>query len=191
MGFPAYHPEIWNPQTGRWTIGSPQQRVRVYHSTALLLPNGTVLTAGGGVPGPQTNRNVEVYYPPYLFRKQSGDGGAVVWANRPKMLKISDNLAYGNTFRLQLSDARVIDRISVISLGAVTHGHNNDQRVYKLVNAAIHSGAARAFTQSGNELIAPLPIDDRLLPPGWYMMHVVDSDGVPSRGYMFEIKKKT
>ena len=42
---------------------------RLYHSTSLLLPDGSVLTAGGGAPGPVTNLNAEIYYPPYLFKK--------------------------------------------------------------------------------------------------------------------------
>jgi hypothetical protein len=190
FGFPAYSPEIWNRTTGRWAVGAPQQRIRVYHSTFLLLPNGTVLSAGGGVPGPQQNRNAEVYYPPYLFRRQSGTGGTVVWASRPKLVRISDNLAYGNTFRLQMGDARAIERIMFVSLGAVTHGHNNDQRGFLLQNPAVVPGAVRQFAQQGNELLVPITSDDRQLPPGWYMMHAVDSNGVPSRGYMFEIRRK-
>lgn len=190
LGYPAYAPEIWNPVTERWTIGASQQRVRVYHSSLLLLPNGTLLSAGGGVPGPQDNRNAEIYYPPYLFKRQDSPGGGVVWASRPKMSRISDNVGYGNTVRLSLSDARVIDRMTLISLGAVTHGHSNDQRVFTIRNRALAPSDAGAFTQRGNELVVPLPADDRRLPPGWYMMHVVDDAGVPSRGFMVEIKGK-
>ena len=40
---------------------------RLYHSGALLLPDATVLIAGGGAPGPLVNLNAEIYYPPYLF----------------------------------------------------------------------------------------------------------------------------
>ena len=41
--------------------------MRLYHSAALLLPDATVLTLGGGANGPQLNLNAEIYYPPYLF----------------------------------------------------------------------------------------------------------------------------
>ncbi|RPH39404.1 MAG: DUF1929 domain-containing protein [Burkholderiales bacterium] len=189
VGNPAYAPEIWRPETGTWTLGAPQQRIRVYHSTFLLLPNGTVLSAGGGLPGPQDNRNAEIYYPPYLFARQSGPGGGVVWASRPRLVKSSTNFIHGHTFRLQMADSRTIDRVSIVSLGAVTHGHNNDQRALQLRNGDTVPEAPRQFAQRGNELLVPLPADANHLPPGWYMVHAVDTRGVPSRGFAFELKR--
>ena len=59
--------EIWNPSTGHWHVGTSGVKARLYHSSALLLPDATVLVAGGGAPGPQVNTNAEIYYPPYLF----------------------------------------------------------------------------------------------------------------------------
>ena len=52
---------IWNPDTGKWTIGAATSsgKARLYHSTALLLPDASVLVGGGGAPGPQTNLNAE------------------------------------------------------------------------------------------------------------------------------------
>ena len=40
--------EIWNPDTETWTTVASLQNGRLYHSTALLLPDGRVLMAGGG-----------------------------------------------------------------------------------------------------------------------------------------------
>ena len=62
-----YNAEIWNPSTGPWTVGARGSSARLYHSTALLLPDASVLVAGGGAPGPQNNTNMEIYYPPYLY----------------------------------------------------------------------------------------------------------------------------
>jgi Domain of unknown function (DUF1929) len=179
-GNPAYWPEIWNPATGGWTIVAPQTNIRVYHSTALLLPNGAILSAGSG-DNPTTagdlrlNRNAQVYYPPYLFTKA---GGIVQWANRPRMTAISPTLSYGANFTVLNSDARSIQAVNFISLGAVTHSHNSDQRLYK-----------PTFTQSGNQLSVAMPGSANLMPPGWYMLHIVDTAGVPSRGYVVEVKK--
>ena len=62
--------EIWNPDTETWTTVAPLANGRLYHSTALLLPDGRVLMAGGGaLPGRATDqRNAEIYSPPYLFK---------------------------------------------------------------------------------------------------------------------------
>ena len=56
--------ELWNPTTEQWTtLASSSGFPRVYHSTALLLPDGRVLSMGGNG-FPQT----EIYSPPYLFK---------------------------------------------------------------------------------------------------------------------------
>ena len=54
-----------------WTLGPPQAEKRAYHSTALLLPDGRVVSAGDDVNGPTARYNTdsaEIYSPPYLFK---------------------------------------------------------------------------------------------------------------------------
>ena len=46
---PVFAAERWDPKTGNWTVLSSASRVRQYHSSATLLPDGRVLTGGGGV----------------------------------------------------------------------------------------------------------------------------------------------
>ncbi len=75
--------EIWNPATGTWTQGYEGALARLYHSTALLLPDATVLVAGGGAPGPLNNLNAEIYYPPYLFTAGGDARAAAVDRQRP------------------------------------------------------------------------------------------------------------
>ncbi|NIU09162.1 MAG: galactose oxidase, partial [Phycisphaerae bacterium] len=43
-----YNAEIWSPVSGQWSVGSPGALARLYHSTALLLPDASILVAGGG-----------------------------------------------------------------------------------------------------------------------------------------------
>jgi hypothetical protein len=40
--------EIWNPTTGQWRVADEAVKARLYHSTAILLPDATVLVGGGG-----------------------------------------------------------------------------------------------------------------------------------------------
>jgi hypothetical protein len=51
----AYTSEIFDPGTNTWSTGPTATRMRLYHSTSLLLPDATVITMGGGTPGPETN----------------------------------------------------------------------------------------------------------------------------------------
>ena len=47
----VYNAERWDPATGQWTTLAAQAVTRQYHSTALLLPDGRVLSSGGGICG--------------------------------------------------------------------------------------------------------------------------------------------
>ncbi len=123
----VYTSEIWNPDTGQWSLSATAQRPRMYHSTALLLPNGTVLTAGGDRPTAARNFNAEIYYPPYLFKKDgSGD-----FAPRPSIVAMSD-VDYGQSFMATFGNANEVSRVTLVRFGSVTHGFNMDQRFLEL-----------------------------------------------------------
>ena len=61
----VYEAEIWNPATEQWTVVPRMANDRMYHSSAMLLPDGRVLTAGGENFG---RMNAQIYSPPYLFK---------------------------------------------------------------------------------------------------------------------------
>src|SRR5262249_15608211 len=44
---PVHTPELWDPTTGIWTKMADEAVDRCYHSTAVLLPDGRVLSGGG------------------------------------------------------------------------------------------------------------------------------------------------
>ena len=60
--------DLWNPATGTWSLGNAQAESRAYHSTALLLPDGRVISAGDDVNGGTDRDTAEIYEPPYLFK---------------------------------------------------------------------------------------------------------------------------
>ncbi|MFI9485428.1 LamG-like jellyroll fold domain-containing protein [Promicromonospora sp. NPDC052451] len=153
--------EIWNPDTGEWTVVDvPYEHARLYHSTALLLPDGRLMVGGGGTPGPRNYTDVEFYSPAYLF---DGDEPAV----RPQVTGVPKKVGYDGTFDVQADGA--VSRVTLVRNGSVTHGFNNDQNFQDL-----------AFAQDGGTLTIETPVDGTYAPPGAYMLFVFDEDGTPS-----------
>lgn len=162
----SWEGEIWNPATGRWQATATAKKARLYHSTALLLPDGSVLTGGGGSPGPQTNLNAERFYPPYLYLKD----GSGLPAPRPVIKKAPTVVVRGQKFKLTLKDSPAISRVTLLRLGAVTHNFNSGQ-----------SFDALAFTQVAQQLRLKISAARWQTPPGFYLLFVWDGAGVPSQ----------
>ncbi|MEQ6333701.1 galactose oxidase-like domain-containing protein [Sphingobium sp. MK2] len=166
--------EIWDPASGRWTLGASGRVYRGYHSNSLLLPNGAVLVSGGGAPGPATNLNAEIYYPPYLFRSENGRS---VLAQRPRIISLSTVAAnFGQNIEVQTATGDNIIRVSLIAVGSVTHSFDSNQRRLKL-----------SFTRTASGINVTMPSNPNLAPPGYYQLSTVDAAGVPSRGVIVSI----
>ncbi len=155
--------EIYDPKTGQWSVGAAAVQPRMYHSSALLLPDATVLVAGGGAPGPLTQRNAELYRPPYLF----APGGAL--AVRPAITSAPAVMTPGAALSIDVDDGSRVARLTLIKTGSVTHSFNMDQAFVEL-----------PFTRAGNTISATVPDSGGDLTPGFYMIFVLDSAGVPS-----------
>ena len=151
--------ELWSPATETWKTMSSAAIPRLYHSTALLLPDGRVLTAGSGNDGPAVNQTqAEIFSPPYLFK-----GARPVIASAPSVI------SYGSTFFVDSLDAGTIASVSLIRPGAVTHAFDEDQRFLSL-----------SFTHAPGTLNVTAPASANLAPPGYYMLFIVNNAGVPS-----------
>jgi hypothetical protein len=168
---PQKRPEIWDPDysggIGGW-FGrdslAPQLRLRDYHSTAMLLPDGRVIS-GGGNGNQVTQKDVEIFCPPYLFKS---DG---TLATRPGATGSPQRVRYGALFSLCLSTADSIRSVCLIRQAAVTHGFNENQRYVPLT---------KTQTWSPGRLIVTAPADSFEAPPGDYLLFAVDKYGVPS-----------
>lgn len=169
----VYAAEIWNPATNAWTVGANAAVYRGYHSFTILLPSGVVLSTGGGTPGPVTNLNAEVYYPPSLFRSVSG---AAQLAPRPVIVAIS-GLSYANgaSLQLDLADTGPISGLVLLGVANGTHSFNAGQRRIPL-----------SFTQEAYRLTTSIP-GNTVAPPGYYQLVALDANGVPSRGVIIAL----
>jgi hypothetical protein len=168
----ALHSELWDPATGRWTTAASAAKPRLYHSASLLLPDATVLTSGGGVPGPVTNLNAEIYYPPYLFRP----GAAGELAPRPSIAAAPTVVQFGQEFQVEMADTQSVGRVTLVRAGSATHSFNGDQRLIEM-----------KVVQDGKQLHLEAPAQPELAPPGFYLLFAFDAKGVPSIARMIRL----
>jgi hypothetical protein len=175
----AYQSEIWDPTTAQWTPAASATQMRLYHSSALLLPDARVLTGGGGAPGPVSNFNAEVYEPPYLFM---ADGN---YAPRPQILLAPGKLSWGKPFDVTLDAAtQGVKRVTLVKTGSVTHANNFDQRFMDLTFApnSDEYGNIRS-----NQITVQAPANSNIATPGFYMLFVFDQAGTPSMARIVKV----
>jgi hypothetical protein len=165
--------EIWDPATGKWLSAAVAQKDRLYHSVAMLMQDGTILTGAGGAgaKGQENNLNAEIYYPPYLFKKDgSGD-----LATRPQLTEVPDFISWAKPFTVK-SDAK-ISRFTLIKMGSATHAQVYDQRFMDVSFSA--QNGVYSLTAPSTPLVAP---------PGYYFLFGFDEAGVPSTGRVIRLE---
>jgi galactose oxidase-like protein/Kelch motif protein len=153
--------EEWDPSADSWTALASMQVPRIYHSTAVLLPDGRVLVAGSGhqnnVTGPG-EYSAQFYSPPYLFN-----------GPRPTVTSAPTSVTYGTQMTVQTPDAASIASVSLVSFGADTHTLDMNQHFVPL-----------SFTADSGGLTVSSPTSANVAPPGYYMLFLVNGNGVPS-----------
>ncbi len=177
-GQPVHIAELWDPKTGHWTELAAERTDRCYHSTAVLLPDGRVLSAGSGefilnegtpqqvANDPQdSHTNAQVFSPPYLFK-----------GPRPEITSAPDSAHYGDTFEIGTAQPEEIATISLIRLSSVTHSFNASQRV-NFLRPQVEGGSLKATA----------PPNANVCPPGHHMLFILNSQGVPSVAKIVQI----
>ncbi|HLA74801.1 MAG TPA: galactose oxidase-like domain-containing protein [Gammaproteobacteria bacterium] len=161
---PQYEAVLYNPATNIWTRMASQVRSRAYHSTAVLLPDARVISAGddGPLNGGAMN---EIFSPPYLFR------GA-----RPVITAAPATVAWKQSF--VISTPSSVTKAVLIAPGATTHGNDMSQRLVPL-----------AITPTTGGITAVAPPSANVAPPGYYMLFVLDSQGVPSVAKWIQLRR--
>jgi hypothetical protein len=167
-------PELFNPENEAWSNMALQSRARLYHSVALLLPDGRVLVAGNTGqfnPGnPVDDRTIEIFEPPYLFR-----------GPRPNIGHVPNHIGYGHEFLVNCPQSSTIDSVALIRMSSTTHTNNMDQRHLWLSIVSKGSGVIRVKS----------PLDSGRAPPGFYMLFVITGvameDRVPSEAAIIQV----
>lgn len=167
--------EAWDPVTRHWTVLASNTIDRGYHAVSLLLPDGTVLHGasgdaavpnGGGALYPR-QANHELFRPPYLFK-----------GVRPTITSVSPStVGYNQKFTITTPYAMQITKVRWIRLGSVTHAFDASQRANTL-----------SFTRTATSLKVSSPLQNRLAPPGYYLVFVLNRNGVPSTGKIVKVQ---
>jgi hypothetical protein len=166
---PTLQSEIYDPVANTWTLVAASTVPRLYHSVALLLPDGRVVVAGGnpaqgthvqwGQDPANEEMRFDIYNPPYLFK-----------GPRPVIAAAPVEWHYGQTIDISSPQAGGIRWASLIKSSVTTHSFNTGQR---LVDLPIVS-------QAGGKLRVTVTGEPNVAPPGWYMLFLADSNGIPS-----------
>jgi len=166
-GQPVHLSELWDPATGQWTVVAAEQVDRCYHATAVLLPDATVLSAGGGEYArtgnvendPQdSHRDAQIFSPQYLFK------GA-----RPQITSAPQSVGYGDSFQVGTNTPTDIGKVTWIGLSSVTHSINMSQSINLL-----------SFQVGPDSLTVSAPESPDESPLGHYMLFIVSKQGIPS-----------
>jgi hypothetical protein len=160
--------ELWNPTAESWSTMASEAEGRVYHSTALLLPDARVLSSGSGDRDAVTpdHRTAQIFTPPYLF---NADGSL---ATRPSITSAPARISYGQSFVVETPDAGTVTKGTLIRTGSVTHAFNASQLLIPLTFSS----------QGPTTLGATAPPNGIKAPPGPYLLFLLDAKGVPSIG---------
>jgi hypothetical protein len=157
-GTPVLSAQIFNPKTNAWRKVASPTVGRLYHSSAVLLPDGRVATFGSN-PKTSFEMRIEVFTPPYL---QTGTA-------RPTVTGGETEFRYGDYGAFRTTQAAAITSVVLVRPAATTHQSDPNQRLVDV-----------PFAKTSNGIAVTMPTERNLAPPGWYMLFAVDANGVPS-----------
>jgi hypothetical protein len=156
--------DLYDPASNTFSSAGANAFARLYHSGALLLPDATVLVLGGNPERGTYEPHMEIYTPAYLFNSSGGP------ATRPTITSVTPGVVgYGSSFQIQTPDAASISSAVLIRAGSPTHAFDMDQRLVGL-----------NFTAGSGVLNATTPPNGSIAPPGYYLLFILNSTGVPS-----------
>ncbi len=167
--------DLFDPATNSFSSAGANAFPRLYHSNALLLPDATVLVNGGNPQRGNYEHHQEIYSPAYLF---NGDGSRAI---RPVISGVgSGAIRYGGTFQVTTPNAAEIASIALVRPGAPTHAFDQEQRFIGL-----------SFTAASGVLTVTAPPNGNIAPPGYYMLFILNSAGVPSVATFVHLSSST
>lgn len=189
---PIGQPAIYDPNApagSRWsnTGFATSNIARLYHSSALLLPDGSVMIAGSN---PNIDVNTSTIYPTtykaeYLYPSYFSASTRPVPSGVPQTLSYGGNpfdiSVPSNSYSGSANDAAANSTVVLHRGGFTTHGMNMGQRHLQLNNTyTVNSDGSITLH------VAQVPPNPSLLTPGPALLFVV-INGIPSNGTMVQV----
>jgi PKD repeat protein len=159
--------DLFDPVTEMWSPAGRSAVPRLYHSVALLLPDATVWVAGSNPFQGWWDNRMEIYSPAYLFTTDAS--GRAIPAARPSISSVPGRVGYDAPFTVDTPNAADIASVVLIRPGSNTHAFDFEQRLVGL-----------SYTREARSLTVMSPPDANVAPPGYYMLFLVNANGVPS-----------
>ena len=163
---PVRQPEMFDPVTETWQVLPTASIDRVYHQVSILLKDGRVWTAGSTVRSDVAELRTEIFSPPYLFQ-----------GPRPVITNASTVGDYDSTITISTDDPQGVQSVSLVRLMTTTHHYEANQRFVWL----------QILQRNTNNVVVKAPVNSRIAPPGYYMLHILNSAGVPSVAEIVQI----
>jgi hypothetical protein len=161
----VYTPELFNPVNETWTDLPSASVPRMYHQTAILMMDGRVWNAGTTPDKLTKTLKVEIFSPWYVSE------------TRPTISGDPTGGAYGETITIPTPNAADITKVSLVKQSSCTHHYNTDQRLIWL----------QIVSSNSSSITVKAPLNNKLAPPGMYLIHILDDAGVPSTGKFIKI----
>ena len=158
--------ELYDPTANTWTRMAAQRKPRLYHSTAILLPDGRVISLGSNPGQKQIEKSIEIFSPPYLFRGE-----------RPAITESPEQIAFGQPFGIAVDHSHAIKQVVLMRPEVLTHVTNTDQRLLELEFTVTNEGTLEIQGP-------PTPAH---MPRGYALLFVINADGIPSAGRFLKV----
>jgi len=177
---PGKAADLYDPISNTFSSAGVASYSRLYHSAALLLPDARVMSIGSN----PSNRGtylaaIEMYTPPYLFDASD----RLITTGRPNITGISaGRIGYGAPFSVTYTASSPISSAVLVRPGSVTHAFDMEQRLIGLCGPSPQPPCSGSGT-----LNLTAPPSGGVAPPGYYMLFLLDSAGVPSKAQWIQL----
>jgi fibronectin type 3 domain-containing protein len=179
---PGKAADLYDPVTNTFSPAGTASYSRLYHSTALLLPDARVVSMGSNARGRGGYQAaIEIYTPAYLFDANN----QLITTGRPSITAItpaSRVIGYNAPFSVSYTSTSAISSAVLVRPGSVTHAFDMEQRLIGLCGPSPQPPCTGAGT-----LNLTSPPNGNIAPPGYYMLFLLDSAGVPSKAQFIQL----